>query len=419
MSKRRYLGYLTLMLAVLASAMTASSQTRSIRRSAKQVEPPAAEQLASSITVTPSPLDFGQITVGLSWSSSVMIMNVSGGTITLNTPFTLTGANSSEFLVSAPGTTVLAAGGSTTASVTFAPNTGGPKSATLNVSATDGSVAMATLQGSAFVPGSSSVVISQVYGGAGCGTANCSAYKNDYIELYNEGTVAQNVQGWSVQYASATGSIWQTTVMPNVTIQPGQYFLIAEGAGANGTLSLPTPDATGTIAMSATAAKVALVSSTAPLSGACPLSSAIVDLVGYGTTTTCNEGGSNAPAPSTANADIRQGIDTNNNGTDFVAAAANPHNSLTPTAEFASVSGRVTTSAGDGVVGASVTVSGGFLTTPTSVRTSATGDYRVDGLEVGATYIVTVRAKNRQITNPSRAVSVLEDVTGVDFVVQP
>jgi len=99
--------------------------------------------------------------------------------------------------------------------------------------------------------------------------------------------------------------------------------------------------------------------------------------------------------------------------------AAKSHISLAPTAEFASVSGRVATSAGDGVAGASVTVSGGFLASPTSVRTSATGDYRVEGLEVGATYIVTVRAKNRQITNPSRAVSVLDNVTGVDFVVQP
>jgi hypothetical protein len=33
-------------------------------------------------------------------------------------------------------------------------------------------------------------VISQVYGGAGCGTAGCSTYKNDYIELFNLGSSA-------------------------------------------------------------------------------------------------------------------------------------------------------------------------------------------------------------------------------------
>ena len=100
-------------------------------------------------------------------------------------------------------------------------------------------------------------------------------------------------------------------------------------------------------------------------------------------------------------------------------AAARSHNSLTPTAEFASVSGRVATSAGDGIQGATVTVSGGALAYPTAVRTTATGDYRVDGIRVGSTYIVTVRAKNRQFINPSRAVSVLDDVAGVDFVAQP
>ncbi|MCA1553532.1 MAG: lamin tail domain-containing protein, partial [Chloroflexi bacterium] len=49
---------------------------------------------------------------------------------------------------------------------------------------------------------STTVVISQVYGGAGCGTAGCSTYKNDYIELFNRGTSSQSLNGWSVQYAA-------------------------------------------------------------------------------------------------------------------------------------------------------------------------------------------------------------------------
>jgi len=100
-------------------------------------------------------------------------------------------------------------------------------------------------------------------------------------------------------------------------------------------------------------------------------------------------------------------------------AAPKTHNSLTPTAEFASISGHVTTATGGAVPAAAVTVSGGALTEPTSVRVSATGDYRVDGLRAGATYIVTVRAKTYHFTNPSRPVTVLDDVTGVDFVAQP
>ena len=106
---------------------------------------------------------------------------------------------------------------------------------------------------------SSTVVISQVYPtGGNAGTV----YKNDYIELFNLGSTPVDLTGWSVQYASATGTTWQTAALSG-TLQPGQYFLVQEAAGTGGTTDLPTPDATGNIAMSGTAAKVALVSSTA------------------------------------------------------------------------------------------------------------------------------------------------------------
>src|SRR5437763_2603548 len=62
------------------------------------------------------------------------------------------------------------------------------------------------------------MVISQVYGGAGCGTAGCSTYQNDFIELYNRSNTPISVNGWSVQYAAATGTSWQVTSLPNVTI---------------------------------------------------------------------------------------------------------------------------------------------------------------------------------------------------------
>jgi DNA/RNA endonuclease G (NUC1)/fibronectin type 3 domain-containing protein len=176
------------------------------------------------------------------------------------------------------------------------------------------------------------IVISQAYGGAGCGTAGCSTYKNDYIELFNRGGSPVSVNGWSVQYAAATGTTWQVTNLPNVSIQPGQYFLVAESAGANGVNNLPTPDVTGAIAMSATAAKVALVSSTTALSGACP-STNIVDFIGFGATANCSETAP-APAPSTTTADVRAGggcTDSGNNSTDFAAAAPTPRNTASPT----------------------------------------------------------------------------------------
>ena len=178
------------------------------------------------------------------------------------------------------------------------------------------------------------VVISQVYGGAGCSTAGCSTYKNDYIELFNRGSSPASVSGWSVQYTSAAGTgAWQVTALPSVSIPAGGYLLVAESASANGVNSLPTPDVTGVIAMSATAGKVAVVNSITALTG-CTASATIQDFVGYGTTANCNEGGTNAAAPSTTTADLRAAngcTDTDNNGLDFTAGAPTPRNSANAT----------------------------------------------------------------------------------------
>src|SRR3954454_15527714 len=50
---------------------------------------------------------------------------------------------------------------------------------------------------------SPNVVVSQVYGAGG---NNGATLNSDYVELFNRGTAAQPVGGWSVQYASATGT---------------------------------------------------------------------------------------------------------------------------------------------------------------------------------------------------------------------
>src|SRR5690348_11369174 len=54
------------------------------------------------------------------------------------------------------------------------------------------------------------IVISQVYGGGGNSNA---ILKNDFVELFNPGTVSVSVAGWSVQQASATGSTWNVTTL--------------------------------------------------------------------------------------------------------------------------------------------------------------------------------------------------------------
>ena len=98
------------------------------------------------------------------------------------------------------------------------------------------------------------VVISQVYGGGGNSGAT---YKNDFIELYNSGSASVDLTSYAVQYASASGSTWSETALGG-SIAAGQYYLVQEAAGSGGTENLPTPDATGTINLAATAGKVAL-----------------------------------------------------------------------------------------------------------------------------------------------------------------
>lgn len=125
---------------------------------------------------------------------------------------------------------------------------------------------------------SSTLVISQIYGGGGNQGATLT---NDFIELLNRGGTPIDVSGWTVQYASANGSDWQRTMLAG-TIQPGQYYLIEESRGNAGSVSLPTPDAAGGIALSAMSGKVALVSDSMLLFGATPSGPHIIDFVGYG-----------------------------------------------------------------------------------------------------------------------------------------
>ena len=179
---------------------------------------------------------------------------------------------------------------------------------------------------------SSGLVISQVYGGGGA-TTGSPTFKNDYIELFNRGNATVSLGGMSVQYASSTGNFTQATPLPSVTLQPGQYFLVQEGT-ASGALggTLPTPDASGTISMSATTGKVALVNGLTALgTTGCPPSGSVVDLVGYGTGVNCAEGTPTAALTNTAAAirALHGCTDTDANSSDFAIGTPAPRNSAT------------------------------------------------------------------------------------------
>jgi uncharacterized protein len=167
-----------------------------------------------------------------------------------------------------------------------------------------------------------SVMISEVYGGGGNSGAT---YTNDFIELTNRGDAPVSLDGWSVQYhpSGATGT-WQVTRLSG-SIAPGAFYLIGEAKGAGGTQALPATQASGGIAMSATAGTVALVANGTALtcsdSAAC--ASASVDLVGFGTAA-INETAPATGASNTASEQRNDKADSDDNAADFGAAEPTP-----------------------------------------------------------------------------------------------
>lgn len=132
---------------------------------------------------------------------------------------------------------------------------------------------------------SAEVVFSQVYGAGGNSGA---VLDRDYVELFNNGGAPQSLSGWSIQYSAANGSGWSSGkfLLPDVTLQPGQYYLVAMSAAGGNGAALPTPDAVASpaISMAAGSGKVLLAKTTDSQAGNCPSGAQIADLVAYGST---------------------------------------------------------------------------------------------------------------------------------------
>lgn len=183
------------------------------------------------------------------------------------------------------------------------------------------------------------IVISEVYGGGGGGTAT---YANDYVELVNLGSSQATLTGASLQYASATGTFNSYVALPSITLNAGQKYLIemVPSTPATAGAALPTADfqATANIslsngntyqggfAMAAPNGKVALANNTSQVTG--PTASNVIDFVGYGTAN-LYEGSGAAPALDATSSATRGTVDTNNNASDFTKTAPNPQNMAT------------------------------------------------------------------------------------------
>jgi endonuclease G len=182
---------------------------------------------------------------------------------------------------------------------------------------------------------SPNVVISQVYGGGGSGTAG-TAYTLDYIELHNTSGSAVPIGGWSVQYGSSTGQFGSSSsnifAFPaGTTLGAGQYLTVKTGTPAGAAGATFTSDFTTTgLSMAAGSGKVALVNGSATLAcgaTATPCATSdprIIDKVAYGAsnnaeTTPVNNG----TGLNSTNGAVRKNngcLDTDNNFSDFVVA---------------------------------------------------------------------------------------------------
>lgn len=177
------------------------------------------------------------------------------------------------------------------------------------------------------------IVINEIYTGGGLLGA---AITNDFIELKNIGSSTASLNGATIQYASSSGAFTQYNNLPNITLAPGQTYLIQQGSdGLGGLINLLNPNLIVTVllnldgspsvgvgvGLALTSGKVALASNTTPVTG--PTAANVLDFVGYGLANQF-EGIGAAPSPTILNSITRTTGDTNNNNVDFTISLPTP-----------------------------------------------------------------------------------------------
>lgn len=172
-------------------------------------------------------------------------------------------------------------------------------------------------------------VIAEVYGAGGNTGAT---YIRDYVVLFNPRDASVDLSGTSLQWANVVGTGWVVQPLSGTIAAHGYYLIWLASNGPNGA-PLPAPNVIGSISMSTSQGKLALVTNTTPLDAICAPAEVLWDFVGWGSPD-CYEGAGPAPPASVTNAIIRAGggcTDTDQNGSDFTAGPATPRNSASPT----------------------------------------------------------------------------------------
>ena len=92
---------------------------------------------------------------------------------------------------------------------------------------------------------------------------------------------------------------------------------------------------------------------------------------------------------------------------------------LAPTAATASISGRILSAESGGVRNVIISLSGLSGGRARTARSTTFGFYQFENVPVGETYILTVRSNRFVFLPDTRIVTLLDDLTGMDFTAQP
>ncbi|RZU60545.1 ExeM/NucH family extracellular endonuclease [Zhihengliuella halotolerans] len=175
------------------------------------------------------------------------------------------------------------------------------------------------------------VVINEAYLSGGSANA---AYTHKFVELFNPTDEAVSLDGWSLQYRSATGeSTPHGLTELTGTVAPGGHFLISGGSNGDNGADLPTADVVagggfnpsgsrGTIVLAETDTRLSLP--TGSIIGV----ENVADVLGYGATNTYETAPATAPSGNSDPKSLNraEGVDTDDNSADFKLSG-----SVTPT----------------------------------------------------------------------------------------
>ncbi|MBF4584654.1 ExeM/NucH family extracellular endonuclease [Curtobacterium sp. VKM Ac-2887] len=188
-------------------------------------------------------------------------------------------------------------------------------------------------------PEGSGLVIEEAYLKAG---SNGAFYNQKFIEIGNPTDAPVSLDGWSLQYRSATSSGAFSTSALEGTVPAEGTFLVSMAGNGGATpvgADLPTADDTASLNPSGTTGTLVLSDASTPVAlAAGPVTTGtagVVDLLGYGASNTFEgtvrtvEGANAVP-----NGLVRQGTkDTDDNGADFsVTTTLTPRNAAGETA---------------------------------------------------------------------------------------